>query len=117
MNMLNMLFSQSPDGHTLAFIEGVGGPEMLLVLVLILVLFGGKGLPEFARGLGRTIREFKKASAGVEAEFKRALEEEPPKPPSSASLEAADMPVAEPNEPLPEPEATVPPESAPCKPR
>ena len=74
----------------LAFIEGVGGPEMLLVLVIVLVLFGGQKLPEFARGLGKSIREFKKAAAGVEEEFKRALEEDahktsapPPPPPTT----------------------------------
>lgn len=60
----------------LAFIDGLGGPEMMLVFVLVLLLFGGQKLPEFARGLGKTMREFKKAAAGVEDEFKRALEED-----------------------------------------
>lgn len=61
---------------TLAFIDGLGGPEMVLIFVLILVLFGGQKLPEFARGMGKTVREFKKAAAGVEEEFKRALDED-----------------------------------------
>ncbi len=60
----------------LAFIDGLGAPEMLLIFVLVLVLFGGNKLPEFARGLGKTMREFKKAAAGVEEEFKRALDED-----------------------------------------
>lgn len=60
----------------LAFIDGLGAPEMGLIFVLILVLFGGQKLPEFARGLGKSIREFKKAASGVEEEFKRALEED-----------------------------------------
>ena len=59
-----------------AFIDGLGGPEMVLIFVLILVLFGGQKLPEFARGMGKSIREFKKAAAGVEEEFKRALEDD-----------------------------------------
>jgi sec-independent protein translocase protein TatA len=59
-----------------AFIDGLGAPEMALIFVLVLVLFGGQKLPEFARGLGKSIREFKKAAAGVEEEFKRALEED-----------------------------------------
>ena len=72
---------------TLAFIGDLAGPEMLLVLVIVLVLFGGDKLPEFARGLGKSIREFKKAATGVEEEFKRALEEDErkhiaPPPPS-----------------------------------
>lgn len=59
-----------------AFIDGLGGPEMLVILLLILVLFGGDKLPEFARSLGKTMREFKKAASNVEEEFKRALEED-----------------------------------------
>ncbi len=39
----------------------MGGPKLLLVLFMVLLLFGGKKLPEFAKGLGQAIREFKKA--------------------------------------------------------
>src|SRR4051794_38214810 len=61
----------------LAFlVDSLGGSEMLLIFVIVLMLFGGKKLPEFARGMGKSIREFKKAAAGVEEEFKRALEED-----------------------------------------
>ena len=60
----------------LAFIEGLGGSEMVMILMIVLVLFGGEKLPGFARGLGKSIREFKKAASGVEEEFKRALEED-----------------------------------------
>jgi TatA/E family protein of Tat protein translocase len=81
---------------SLAFIDGLGAPEMMLIFVVILVLFGGQKLPEFARGLGKSIREFKKAAAGVEEEFKRALEEDERKhatptisTPSSPALTAA----------------------------
>jgi len=62
--------------QVLAFIEGLGGPEVMLIMVIILVLFGGEKLPGFARGAGKAIREFKKAASGVEEEFKRALEED-----------------------------------------
>ena len=61
---------------TLAFLD-VGGGEMLLIFFVVLMLFGGQKLPEFARGLGKSIREFKKATAGVEDQIKRAIEEEP----------------------------------------
>src|ERR1051325_3104862 len=60
----------------LAFMEGLGGGEIFVVVLVIFVLFGGEKLPEFARGAGKLIREFKKASSNVEEEFKRALEEE-----------------------------------------
>jgi sec-independent protein translocase protein TatA len=63
-----------PD--TIAFMEGLGAPEMMLIFVVVLVLFGGNKLPEFARGLGKSMREFKKAAAGVEEEFKRAMEDD-----------------------------------------
>jgi sec-independent protein translocase protein TatA len=61
-----------------ALIGDIGGPELLLIFVLVLLLFGGKSLPDFARGLARSIREFKKATSGVEEEIKRAMEEPPP---------------------------------------
>jgi len=59
-----------------AFLD-VGGPEMLVIMFIILLLFGGKRLPEMAKGLGKSIREFKKAASNVEDELKRAIEEAP----------------------------------------
>jgi sec-independent protein translocase protein TatA len=41
---------------------GFGSTELLVVLVIILVLFGGSKLPSLARGLGQSVKEFKKAS-------------------------------------------------------
>jgi TatA/E family protein of Tat protein translocase len=61
-------------------ILGVGGMEMIVVFVAVLLLFGPKKLPELARGLGKGIREFKKASNEVTEELNRAVEEEPPAP-------------------------------------
>lgn len=43
-----------------------GSGEILVILVVILILFGGKKLPEFAQSLGKGIREFKKACNGEE---------------------------------------------------
>jgi len=65
---------------TLAFIEGIGGPELMMIMFVVLLLFGGQKLPELAKGLGKSLREFKKAASGVEEEFKRAIEEAPDSP-------------------------------------
>jgi len=58
----------------------IGGPEVLLILFIFLLLFGANKMPELARGIGKSIREFKKAASGVEQEVRRAMEEEPAKP-------------------------------------
>ena len=51
----------------------MGGGEMMLIMIAILLLFGGKKLPELARGLGKGIREFKDASEGVKREIHRNI--------------------------------------------
>ncbi len=61
----------------LAFLEGIGALEMMLVAIIGLLLFGGKGLPYMARTLGKVVREFKKATANVEQEVQRVMNEEP----------------------------------------
>lgn len=58
-----------------AFIEGIGGPELMLILFIILLLFGANKLPELAKGLGKSVKEFKKAAADVEYQIKDAMEE------------------------------------------
>jgi TatA/E family protein of Tat protein translocase len=68
--------------HAPAIIDGIGGPEMVLIFLLVLLLFGGKKLPDFARGLGKSVREFKRAAAGVEDEIKRAIDAAPSSEPS-----------------------------------
>jgi len=44
----------------------IGSWELIVILIVILVLFGGKKLPELAKNLGKGLREFKKASQGIE---------------------------------------------------
>src|ERR1700753_2925983 len=49
--------------NTCLAVLGLGGGELVMVLVAILILFGAKRIPEFAKGLGQGIKEFKKASS------------------------------------------------------
>ena len=44
----------------------IGFPELLVILLIVLLLFGAKRLPEIARGLGKSIQEFKKGVKDVE---------------------------------------------------
>src|SRR5205814_5534151 len=50
----------------------LGGPDLLVILVIILVLFGAKKLPELARGLGQAIKEFQKAKDEFTDELHKA---------------------------------------------
>ncbi len=59
----------------------LGWPEIIGILVVVLVLFGAKKIPELAKGLGSGIKEFKKATREVQDDLQRAIEEEPPPPP------------------------------------
>ena len=52
------------------------GPwEILLVILAIILIFGGKKIPELARGLGQGLKEFKKAKQEIKDEVKSASEE------------------------------------------
>ncbi|WP_316840615.1 twin-arginine translocase TatA/TatE family subunit [Pedobacter gandavensis] len=60
------------SGTVLEFLN-MGGGEIMLILAVVLLLFGGKKLPELARGLGKGIRDFKDASEGVKREIHRNI--------------------------------------------
>lgn len=53
------------------FIGGLGTSEIIVIALLILVLFGARKIPEFAKGLGQGVREFKKASQNVKEEINK----------------------------------------------
>ena len=56
------------------FLVGMPGmPEIILILFALLLLFGGKKIPELARGLGKGIREFNSAKASIEDEIKEGI--------------------------------------------
>lgn len=54
----------------LGFLGGLGGGEIFLIILVVLLIFGGKKIPELARGLGKGIREFKNASSGIDEDEK-----------------------------------------------
>jgi sec-independent protein translocase protein TatA len=58
MEMLMLLFS-------------LGMPEILLIALVVLLVFGGKKIPELMRGLGKGVNEFKKGMKDVETELKK----------------------------------------------
>ncbi len=51
------------------------GPEMLVIFFAILLLFGGKKIPELMRGIGKGIREFNTARSTIESELKDGMRE------------------------------------------
>ena len=59
---------------TLAFFN-LGGQEMVIIFLIVLLLFGAKKLPELARGLGKSMGEFKKAREEFENEITKAADE------------------------------------------
>lgn len=53
----------------------LGGPEIAVIFVVVLLLFGAKKIPELARGLGKSMGEFKKARDEFETEIKRSADD------------------------------------------
>ena len=54
----------------------IGFPELLLILVIALVIFGPSKLPELGKGLGRGIREFRKATREITDEVNEAIKDD-----------------------------------------
>jgi len=54
----------------------LGMPEIIVICIAVLILFGAKKIPEFAQGLGKGIREFKRAMNDTQDEIKRGISEE-----------------------------------------
>lgn len=73
----------------------ISGQDTIVILVIALFLFGGKKLPELARGLGQGIREFKDASEGVKRDIQDQINREVEK----KETPAASTPPAEPQQP------------------
>jgi sec-independent protein translocase protein TatA len=64
--------------HHFLFLN-LGGGEIMVVLLVVLLFFGSKSIPNLARGLGKGLREFREASEGIKKEIERSansIEEE-----------------------------------------
>jgi len=59
-------------------IFGMGPQEIIVVALILLLLFGGKKIPELMRGLGRGIKEFNSAKDGIKDEFQKGMKDESP---------------------------------------
>lgn len=61
--------------NSIFLILGLGGQELIFIMLIILLLFGAKKIPELARGLGKGIREFKDATKDVKSEIEKGLDD------------------------------------------
>lgn len=77
----------------LSFIQGIGGPELLVIFLIVLLFFGARRLPELARGLGKSMKEFKKATQDVQDDFREAMDSvDPNKPDTTAGKKPTNPP-------------------------
>jgi sec-independent protein translocase protein TatA len=63
------------NSNNLLMISMPGGTEWILIILAVLILFGGRKIPEFMRGLGRGIREFNDAKTNVKKEIEEGMSE------------------------------------------
>jgi sec-independent protein translocase protein TatA len=61
--------------NSLLFLSLPGGMEWVIILFVVLLLFGGKKIPELMRGIGKGIREFNNARSNIESEIKEGMRE------------------------------------------
>lgn len=66
--------------NVLLFLGGIGGWEVLIIMLVILIFFGANKIPEIAKGLGRGIREFKDATKEIKKEIEEGSSEPTKRP-------------------------------------
>ena len=70
----------------------IGPTELIIILVLALIVFGPKRLPEIGRSIGRSLREFRRASDEIRGEIERDLDDETAPPTQDRSETAPSSP-------------------------
>ena len=95
-----------------ASLTNLAGPDLLIILLIVLVLFGAKKLPELARGMGQAVKEFQKAKDEFNDELHKAGNNPPPAAPSvqpAQSTVARTEPSAPATQTHPDPDRNIPP--------
>lgn len=69
--------------NNLLMISMPGGMEWVLIILAVLILFGGRKIPEFMRGIGKGIREFNDAKNNVKKEIEEGMNEKDKKAPTT----------------------------------
>lgn len=87
----------------LASIMNLAGPDLIVILLIVLVLFGAKKLPELARGMGQAVKEFQKAKDEFSDELHKAGKTETPAQPNVQQAQST-----VPQQPTPPPAVTRP---------
>ena len=65
---------ESATALTVAFLPNIGTTELLIILVVVLILFGAEEASRAGEGMGKSIKEFKKATSEIEDEVRTAIE-------------------------------------------
>ncbi len=73
----------------------LGAPEIILIVIVILLLFGGKKLPELARGIGKGLTEFRKATNDIKQEIQSTVDAATAPPPKETKPETPTPPPSE----------------------
>ena len=69
----------------------LGAPEIIIILILVLLIFGARRLPEMARGIGQSVREFRKGIRDMKDDFEHDDEADKRKANSVSTLEAESL--------------------------
>lgn len=60
----------------------IGAPEIIFIVLIVLLLFGGKKIPELMKGMGKGVKMFKQGMTEMEEEVKRPLDDQPSQQPT-----------------------------------